>query len=87
MPKAEKSKKKGGKLYAVKVGRVPGIYETWEEAEAQVCSPDEGTICINNIGPLVSWSYPQIIQDGGGRKGEHALYPRDRPSRKLGLSQ
>lgn len=36
MPKVEKSKKKGGKIYAVKVGRIPGIYETWDEAEAQV---------------------------------------------------
>jgi viroplasmin and RNaseH domain-containing protein len=35
MPKAEKSKK-GTKFYAVKRGRVPGIYETWAEAEAQV---------------------------------------------------
>jgi len=36
MPKAPKSKKKGNKFYAVRVGRTPGVYQTWDECEAQV---------------------------------------------------
>ncbi|KAK4687337.1 ATP-dependent DNA helicase PIF1, partial [Tremellales sp. Uapishka_1] len=35
MPKANKSKK-GPRFWAVKIGRQPGVYETWPEAEAQV---------------------------------------------------
>jgi viroplasmin and RNaseH domain-containing protein len=30
--------KKGIKFYAVRVGRVPGVYDTWAETEAQVGS-------------------------------------------------
>jgi hypothetical protein len=36
MPKAPKSKKKGNKFYAVRVGRTPGVYQTWDECEMQV---------------------------------------------------
>jgi hypothetical protein len=36
MPKAPKSKRKGTKFYAVRVGRTPGVYESWDDAEAQV---------------------------------------------------
>jgi hypothetical protein len=28
--------RRANKIYAVKVGRVPGIYDNWAEAEAQV---------------------------------------------------
>jgi len=38
MPKAPKSKKKGNKFYAVRVGRTPGAYQTWDECEMQVRS-------------------------------------------------
>ena len=31
------------KLYAVKVGRVPGVYNTWAEAEEQVRGAHYGT--------------------------------------------
>lgn len=36
MPKAPKNKRKGTKFYAVRVGRTPGVYESWDDAEAQV---------------------------------------------------
>jgi viroplasmin and RNaseH domain-containing protein len=36
MPKAPKSKKKGNKFYAVRVGRTPGVYQSWDECEMQV---------------------------------------------------
>jgi viroplasmin and RNaseH domain-containing protein len=40
MPKAKKSK-----YHGVRVGRIPGVYETWPEAEAMVsCPPDEHAI-------------------------------------------
>lgn len=32
------SKRKRVKFYAVRSGRVPGVYEKWEDAEAQVCA-------------------------------------------------
>ncbi len=32
MPKVEKARK----WYAVRIGRQPGVYDTWEEAERQV---------------------------------------------------
>jgi hypothetical protein len=38
MPKAPKSKKKGNKFYAVRVGRTPGVYQSWDECEMQVRS-------------------------------------------------
>jgi hypothetical protein len=37
MPKAPKSKKKGNKFYAVRVGRTTGVFQTWDECEMQVC--------------------------------------------------
>lgn len=36
MPKTSKKKNRGEKFYAVKVGRTPGVYSKWDEAEAQV---------------------------------------------------
>ena len=36
MPRASNSKNRGEKFYAVKVGRTPGVYHKWDEAEAQV---------------------------------------------------
>lgn len=44
MPKAPKSKNRGEKFYAVKVGRTPGIYRSWDDAEAQVCLFSASTI-------------------------------------------
>ena len=38
MPKAPKAKKKGNKFYTVRVGRNPGVYQTWDECESQVRS-------------------------------------------------
>jgi len=37
MPRAPKSKKKDNKFYAVRVGRTPGVYQTWDECESHVC--------------------------------------------------
>jgi viroplasmin and RNaseH domain-containing protein len=37
MPPSRK-KRKVPKWYAVRRGRQPGVYETWEETERQVCS-------------------------------------------------
>jgi viroplasmin and RNaseH domain-containing protein len=40
MPKAPKSKKKGNKFYAVRVGRTTGVFQTWDECEMQVCQQE-----------------------------------------------
>jgi hypothetical protein len=42
MPKAGKFKRGATKFYAVKIGRQPGVYSSWDETEAQVnlpCTP------------------------------------------------
>ena len=69
MPKADKMARKGQKYYAVRVGRTPGVYDTWEETEKQVCprcpsSPEsEPSSLPSCIGQTLSRCPAQVVSD------------------------
>lgn len=64
MPKAPKNRRKGTKFYAVRVGRTPGVYESWDDAEAQVRQKAVMECLADEQGEAISWCCPQGLQNG-----------------------